>query len=335
MSGLSRGRRAPTAPTSSYARAVVALEGPRVRQWDFPWHPASAAQRFHEHRDQLTGDAWIEGKLEPPPGTRTPAAVLFDIGLTVIHPSGEHMLADARAESPAFEAAPHHLVAALLLAAEARHLALPLGLDGAGRVAITWGMLVGLPSDTALRVWQRMMARDDLYCELDPDAVELFEELRRRGIKVGAVSNSDGTLQAELRHFGLDRHFDAIIDSTAVSVQKPAPAIFHAAFNALGVAARDCWFVGDGLVNDVLGSQAAGIGLAVLYDRFGAYLHLPDVARVSNLAHLRTWLDETTRAGNPDKSIESDTAAPLRHTLHGSTDSRFRSTDQGGSCAAS
>jgi putative hydrolase of the HAD superfamily len=217
--------------------------------------------------------------------------MLFDIGLTVIHPSGEHMLAEARAESPAFEAAPHHLVAALVLAAEARHLALPLGLDGAGKVAVTWGMLVGLPAETALRVWQRMMAREDLYCELDPEAVELFEELRRRGVRVGAVSNSDGTLQAELRHFGLDRHFDAVIDSTAASAQKPDPAIFCAAFDALDVAAPECWFVGDGLVNDVLGAQGAGIGLAVLYDRFGVYQRLPGVARVSRLIQLRTWLD--------------------------------------------
>ena len=88
-----------------------------------------------------------------------------------------------------------------------------------------------------------MMAREDLYCELDPEALELFEELNRRGIRMGAVSNSDGTLQAELRHFGLDRHFDTVIDSTAVAAQKPDPAIFRAAFDALDVAAPECWFV--------------------------------------------------------------------------------------------
>lgn len=217
--------------------------------------------------------------------------MLFDIGLTVIHPNGEYMLAEARAEVPAFDAAPHHLVAALLLAAEARHLPLPLGLDGAGKVAVAWGALVGLPAEAAFRVWQRMMAREDLYCELDPEAVTLFEELRRRRIEVAAVSNSDGTLEAELRHFGLDRYFDAVIDSTAASAQKPAPAIFHVAFDTLGVTAQECWFVGDGLVNDVLGAQGVDIGLGVLYDRFGLYRHLPAVARISRLTDLHIWLD--------------------------------------------
>jgi len=296
MSGLSRGEPW-AAPIFRRIESAVAWEGPRERRWAFPWHLAKPASRFRERYREPVCAFDPAGQRQAPATVRTPAAMLFDIGLTVIHPSGEHMLAEARAECPDFEAEPYHLVSALVLAAEARHLALPLGLDGAGKVAVTWGMLVGLPAETALRVWQRMMAREDLYCELDPEAVELFGELRSRSIRVGAVSNSDGTLHAELRHFGLDRYFDAIIDSTAVSAQKPDLAIYRAAFAALDVAAHECWFVGDGLVNDVLGARDAGIGLAVLYDRFDVYQRLPGVARVSRLMQLCTWLDGAAETG--------------------------------------
>ncbi|MFJ9085807.1 HAD family hydrolase [Streptomyces sp. NPDC102384] len=226
-----------------------------------------------------------------------PTAILFDIGLTVIHPSGEVMLAEARAEIPGFDAAPHHLVAALLLAAEARHLPLPLGLDGDGKVAVTWGMLAGLPPETSLKVWRRMMARDDLYCELDAGAVELLRGLRERGIKVGAVSNSDGMLPQELLHFGLAGYFDTVIDSALVSIEKPNPGIFHAALDALDVTAGQCWFVGDGLVNDILGARSIGVGLAVLYDRLEVYGHLPAVAKVHRLDQLLMWLDHIALPG--------------------------------------
>ena len=272
---------------------------PRERRWDFPWHLAPAAAPLDPSAAEVP---------EPPAGARRPAAVLFDIGLTLIHPSGTVMLADTRAEVPGFDAPPHDLAAALLLAAEARHLPLPRGLDGDGKVSVTWGMLLGLSPDQAARVWLRMMARQDLYCELDPEAEEVLAGLRRRGIKAAAVSNSDGTLGPELRHFGLDGYFDAVVDSTAVAVEKPARAIYQAALDALSVPADACWFVGDGLVNDVLGARRAGIALGVLYDRFGVHTRLPEVPRVGRLTRLLDWLDELDEPNEPNEPDRGDPA---------------------------
>jgi putative hydrolase of the HAD superfamily len=69
-----------------------------------------------------------------------------------------------------------------------------------------------------------------------------------------------GALEAaELLEF-----FEVVIDSALAGVEKPDPAIFHAALEALGVPARDALYVGDLYDVDVLGARAAGMD-AVLF----------------------------------------------------------------------
>lgn len=227
-----------------------------------------------------------------------PRALLLDVGLTLVHPSGRVMLEELRRELPRAQAREDDLVATLVLAAEARHLPFPRG-SGDARVAMTWGMLLGLPASVARRAWQRAVSRPDLYDGLDPDAAELLAGLRGRGLRVAAVSNSDGTLEAELGRFGLREHFDVIVDSTLAGVEKPDRRIYLAACAALALAPHDCWFVGDGLVNDVIGPQGAGVGLGVLYDRFDLYRHLTGVPRVARLREVLGLIDRCGAAAVP------------------------------------
>ena len=92
------------------------------------------------------------------------------------------------------------------------------------------------------------------------------------GLPMGVVSNSDGTVQAELRRLGVCYAFDGqapalagvrvgvVIDSGAVGVAKPDPAIFGIALEALRIpASRTVLHVGDSLRYDVAGAQAAGL----------------------------------------------------------------------------
>lgn len=221
---------------------------------------------------------------------RAPKALLIDVGLTLVHPNSRVMLEELRRELPQAEAEEDDLVAALLLAAEARHLPFPKG-DGDRRVAATWGMLLGLPEDVAQRAWERLMARRDLYDGLDPSAQALLGGLRTRGVRVAAVSNSDGTLDAELSRFGLREWFDVVIDSTLAGAEKPDRRIYRAACAALALQPHDCWFLGDGLINDVIGAEGAGIALGVLYDRFDLYRHLTGIVRVSCLCDMLDLVD--------------------------------------------
>jgi len=90
------------------------------------------------------------------------------------------------------------------------------------------------------------------------------------GLPMGVVSNSDGTVQAELRRLGVCYAPDqegadgipvgVVVDSAVVGVAKPDPAIFGMALDALGVpASGTVLHVGDSLRYDVAGALAAGL----------------------------------------------------------------------------
>jgi putative hydrolase of the HAD superfamily len=106
------------------------------------------------------------------------------------------------------------------------------------------------------------------------------------GLPMGVVSNSDGTVESDLRRLGVCYAPEApdaadtpgttapppagpeltgvqvgvVIDSAVVGVAKPDPAIFYIALNALGVPpGGTVLHVGDSLRYDVAGALAAGL----------------------------------------------------------------------------
>jgi putative hydrolase of the HAD superfamily len=107
--------------------------------------------------------------------------------------------------------------------------------------------------------------------ELYEDSVPVLATLRRRGLRIGLVSNTSRDLDAFVRHFGLD--VDAWISSGTHGKVKPSPTIFRAALELLEVAPVDAVMIGDSLADDVEGARALGMR-ALLLDRDGRY---PDV----------------------------------------------------------
>ena len=87
------------------------------------------------------------------------------------------------------------------------------------------------------------------------DTHEALARLRAAGIRLGIVSNSDGRVEQALEAAGLRDYFDVVVDSALVGVEKPDPAIFRAALDALGVAAGEALYVGDLYEVDVLGAR--------------------------------------------------------------------------------
>ncbi len=105
---------------------------------------------------------------------------------------------------------------------------------------------------------------ENLWRYVPPGTRETLARLRAEGFVLGVVSNADGRVAALLQELDLHGAFDVIVDSFHVGVEKPDPAIFALALDALDAPASTSLYVGDLYTVDVLGARAAGMHAALL-----------------------------------------------------------------------
>lgn len=104
---------------------------------------------------------------------------------------------------------------------------------------------------------------------LSPETRATLEELRRRGLPIGIVSNATipGALMREdLELLGLDALVDVAVFSSEIGVRKPDRRIFEAVLDGLELDPRQCIFVGDRLKEDVGGSRALGMHAVLTHE---------------------------------------------------------------------
>jgi putative hydrolase of the HAD superfamily len=118
-------------------------------------------------------------------------------------------------------------------------------------------------------------ASEQLWRRPIESSVAALRELAARGVRLGVVSNAEGTVEARLRELAICQvgpgpgvEVEVVIDSHCVGVEKPDPAIFDFALRVMDLDPARCLYVGDSVRNDVLGSRAAGL-LPVLMDPEG------------------------------------------------------------------
>jgi putative hydrolase of the HAD superfamily len=142
-----------------------------------------------------------------------------------------------------------------------------------------------------LMLWVSGIFKDiTLWSRVLPDTAPALEQLREQGYSLGVISNSIGTMEEQLQRLGLARHFETVIDSAIVGVEKPHPEIFQIALGRAGIAASEALFVGDTYSVDIGGAGLAGLA-GILIDRVGAYLKA-DCPRVQSLSELHTVLEK-------------------------------------------
>jgi putative hydrolase of the HAD superfamily len=114
-----------------------------------------------------------------------------------------------------------------------------------------------------IRAWDSVRA-------LHPDAHELLDRLRAGGIKVGYVSNTldpPWILREVMADEGMAARADSIVLSSELGYRKPSPRIYRAATEELDVDPRRALFVGDRVLEDVVGPKREGM-TAVLAEWF-------------------------------------------------------------------
>jgi HAD superfamily hydrolase (TIGR01509 family) len=142
-----------------------------------------------------------------------------------------------------------------------------------------------------------------------PGARSLLSFLKRRGVKLGLVSNLASPFREPVRALGLEPAFEAVAYSCDEGVAKPDPRIYLRVLERLGVAAQAALFVGDNAPNDVrapaaLGLRTAGVGVR------GGDSTLSSVADLGLLdlstSPFRPWISpgQTVSAGAGETRVE-------------------------------
>ena len=105
--------------------------------------------------------------------------------------------------------------------------------------------------------------------ELFPDSLPCLRSLKGRPL--GLITNGEKEQhRSKIQKMDLRPYFSTVIISGEVGCAKPERAIFELAAKKAGVAIEDCFYIGDRLNTDALGSQQAGMK-GIWLDRKGKW----------------------------------------------------------------
>jgi putative hydrolase of the HAD superfamily len=193
-------------------------------------------------------------------------AVLFDAGNTLVFLDYERM-AEAVGAALALPLTASGLAARAAEAADAMEMASGSDQDRAAAFLEALFRLSGVPAHRMSEVrtcLARVHGERHLWCSVREGTLESLKRLRDAGLRLGIVSNSDGRVEQALAEAGLREYFEVVIDSSLAGVEKPDPAIFLAALQALGVGPEEALYVGDMYDVDIVGAKAAGMEAVLL-----------------------------------------------------------------------
>ena len=126
--------------------------------------------------------------------------------------------------------------------------------------------------DTIKADWNRMAWDKYAYEVPVKDGVtELLQYCMKHGIKVGiATSNSRELVENVVKARHLDQYFDCIMTGCDVEKGKPAPDIYLAVAQELGVSPENC-LVFEDIIPGIQAGKAAGMRVCAVYDKYSEH----------------------------------------------------------------
>lgn len=92
------------------------------------------------------------------------------------------------------------------------------------------------------------------------DVKEALDRLQQKGFLLGIISNGDYQQQMEkLQRMGIAGYFSCVVTSSEAGAAKPDQSIFREACLRANRPIENCYYVGDRLDTDALGSKMAGM----------------------------------------------------------------------------
>ncbi len=150
-----------------------------------------------------------------------------------------------------------------------------------------------LSPETLYRILDLEQRCWDGSLRLAPDALATLDGLRGRGLRTAVASNAPfppEMMHRQVRGTGIASRVDAVVFSSEVGRRKPAPELYLAALDRLGVPPTDALYVGDRVVEDHDGPRRIGMR-AVLCTALSARPAPDDVPTIGRLSDLGAFLD--------------------------------------------
>jgi len=230
-------------------------------------------------------------------------AVLFDYGRTLVtfdYPT-EALLAVLERFRPRIEqasGAPAPAADALL-----RDVLMPLEehIESPGEDEVTYADVyratwrragLDLPGDLLHEILDAEQQCWDRAVRVDRDAVQVLSWLRERGIKLAVCSNAPfppEMMHRQVTSNGIAQLMDVVLFSSEFGRRKPAPEIYRAALDAVGVAAERALFVGDRVREDYEGPRAIGMR-AIVCTAHASEIPPAAIPTIASLAELPALL---------------------------------------------
>ena len=109
-----------------------------------------------------------------------------------------------------------------------------------------------------------------------PDSKPALIELKKRGLKLGIISNVSRGITFFLKELKFEEYFDIIVFSWEVGWRKPFKKIFEEATKRLRVKPEESIMVGDSLKADVTGAKNFGM-IAIWINRRSSEIDLEKI----------------------------------------------------------
>ena len=148
-----------------------------------------------------------------------------------------------------------------------------------------------LPEDLLFEILDAEQQCWDRAVRVDADALQVLSWLGTNGVKRAVCSNAPfppAMMRRQVDENGVGELTDAVLFSSAFGKRKPAPEIYRAVLDAVGVGAERALFVGDRVREDYEGPLAVGMR-AVICTAHAAEpppAGIPTIASLSDLPGL-------------------------------------------------
>jgi HAD superfamily hydrolase (TIGR01509 family) len=150
---------------------------------------------------------------------------------------------------------------------------------------------LSLPDDLLYDILDAEQMCWDRAVRLDPEALAVLSWLGVHGVKRAVCSNAPfppEMMRRQVKSNGIGAMVEAIVFSSEVGRRKPAPEMYRAALDAVGLEAQHALFVGDRVREDYEGPVAMGMRAVI----FTAHLDgappdgVPTIASLSEVPGL-------------------------------------------------